>query len=265
VKEFKVICSLTVILMMLPPLIFFESNPAKFALIYSQTEDQCTDQINTAEERYQAGKWTEAIELIKQCLIKSNLSAVEKGKAYRILSLVYIAMQSEKEANDAVKNMLEMIPYYKIDSDRDPPSLQKMINVIAQSLNPEITSITPKSIMQREDGFTMIVKGSNFTSGSEVRFNGIGKSTTFISDTELQAKITANDVLKADEYEITVYSPILKGRTSNIERFMVETSSMAPWKWFALGSATIAIVVATIFLLKPYPEDTTIADPPARP
>ena len=32
-----------------------------------------------------------------------------------------------------------------------------------------------------------------------------------------------------------------------------------------LGSATIAIVVATIFLLKPYPEDTTIADPPSRP
>ena len=264
-KEFKVIFSLTLILTMLPPIIFFEIIPSKFALIYAQIEDQCTEQLNTAEEQYHAGKWTEAIKLSNQCLTKSNLSPVEKGKAYRILSLVYIATRLEKEATDAVKNMLKMIPNYKIEPDRDPPSLQKIIDVMAQTLTPEITVITPNSIMQHEDGFTMTVKGSNFAYGSEVRFNGIGKSTTFINDTELQAKIPASDILKEDEYEITVYSPILKGRTSNAERFVVETLSMPPWKWFALGSATIAIVVATIFLLKPYPEDTTIADPPSRP
>ena len=53
-------------------------------------------------------------------------------------------MRSEKEANDAVKNMLKMIPNYKIDPNRDPPSLQKIIDVIAQTLTPEINSYYTK-------------------------------------------------------------------------------------------------------------------------
>jgi hypothetical protein len=264
-REFKVIFSLALILTMLAPLIFFEISTIKFASIYAQTNGQCTEQLNTAEEKYQARKWSEAIDLIDQCLMKSNLSVVERGKAYRILSLVYIAMQSEKKANDAVKNMLKMIPNYKIEPDRDSPLLQKMIDDMAQTLTPEITIITPNSRRLQEDGFIMTVKGLNFSYGSEVRINGTGKSTTFISDMILQAKIPASDLLKEDEYEITVYSPISNGRTSNVERFVVGAPSMSLGKWFALGSATIAIVVATIFLLKPYPDDTTIADPPERP
>lgn len=264
-KDVKVIFSLALLLTILAPIISFEISPVKFASIYAQIKDQCTEQLNKAEEEYRAGKWTEAINLIDQCLTKSNLSAVEKGKAYRILSLVYIAMQSEKEANNAVKNMLKMVPNYKIEPDRDSPSLQKIIDDMAQTLTPEITVIIPNSRRQNENGFIMTVKGSNFTYGSKVMLNEIGKSTTFINDSELQAKIPASDILKEDEYKITVYSPILNGRTSNALRFVVKTSSMSLWKWFALGSATIAIVVATIFLLKPNPDRPAIADPPERP
>jgi len=264
-KESKVIFSLAFILTMLAPLIFFEIGSVKFASVSAQTKDQCTEQINKAEEVYQAGNWTEVIELIDQCLTKSNLSEVEKGKAYRIMSLVYIAMHSEKEANDAVKNLLLMDPNYQIDPDRDPLSLQKIIDDMAQTLTPKITVIAPNSIDQKEDGFTMTVNGSNFAYGSEVRFNGKGKSTIFISDTLLQAEIPASDILKADGYEITVHSPILKGRTSNAEMFVVETSSNFLWRWIAVGSGAIAVVVAAIFLLKPPPDDETIADPPGRP
>ena len=80
-------------------------NPArlKFSSIYAQTKDQCTEQLDKAEEEYQAGKWTESIELIEQCLKKENVGELERGRAYRILGLVYIAIQLEKEANDAVK------------------------------------------------------------------------------------------------------------------------------------------------------------------
>lgn len=264
-KEFKVIFSLALILTMLSPIICFEISPVKFASIFAQIKDQCTEQLNKAEEEYRAGKWTEAINLIDECLTKSNLSSLEKGKAYRILSLVYIEMQSEKEANKAVKNMLIMVPNYKIETDRDSAPLQTIINDVAQTLIPKINIILPDSRRQNENGFIMTVKGSNFTYGSKVMLNGIGKSTTFINDSELQAKIPASDILVEDEYTITVYSPLLNGRTSNALKFMVENSSMSLWKWFALGTGAIATVVATIFLLKPPPEGKTIADPPERP
>ena len=264
-KEIKNIFFLAFILIMLAPLPHFGISPIEYASVYAQTNDECADHLNSAETEYQAGKWKEAIDLINQCLSKPNLSEIEKGKAYRILSLVYIAMQSEKDATDAITNLLISNPTYKIDPSRDPQILQNFIDDIAPALIPEITFIMPDSKTPNEDGFTMTVTGLNFTYGSEVRFNGKAKSTIFISDTALQAQIPASDLLKEYAYDITVYSPILNGRISNAKRFVVETSSSFLWKWIAAGSAAIAFVVATVLLLTPPSGDTTIADPPARP
>ena len=119
--------------------------------------------------------------------------------------------------------------------------------------------------MQNGKEFTMRVNGLNFTHDSEVRVNVNGKSTTFISDTILQAKIPAIDMTIDGEYEITVYSPILKGRISNPKTLVVESSSMSLWKWFAAGGVSIAIVVSTILLLESDPDAKPIAEPPGRP
>jgi hypothetical protein len=264
-KEFKVILSLAFLLTMLVPLTQFEICSLKYASIYAQTIDQCSQLLISAEEKYQLGKWNESIELIEKCLTKPNLSEIEKGKTYRILSLVYIAMQSEKEANNAVKNLLIMVPNYKIQPDKDPPSLQKYIDDITHTLTPEINFILPRSIEQNAGEFTMTVNGSNFVYGSKVLINGKGRVTTFISDTLLQAKFSASDMLVDDEYEITVYSPILNGRISNPKKFVVKSSSISLWEWFALGTVAITLVVTAINLLKPDPDPRPIAEPPARP
>ncbi len=142
-------------------------------------------------------------------------------------------MDSINEVNNAVKNLLIINPNFKIVPDTDPQTLQIFIDKITQTLTPEINFITPNSRMQNEGEFIMNVNGLNFTHGSEVRLNGYGKSTTFISDAILQAKIPASDMINDSEYEITVYSPISKGKTSNPKSFVVESSSMSLWKWFA--------------------------------
>jgi tetratricopeptide (TPR) repeat protein len=264
-REFKFIFSLASILMISAPLMLFEFSSIKIASTFAQTKDQCTEQLIIAEKEYLSGKYTEAIELINQCLDKANLIDFEKEKAYKILSKVYISMDSINEANNAVKNLLIINPNFKAVPNRDPQTLQIFIDNIAQTLTPEINFITPNSRMQNGAEFTMTVNGVNFTHGSEVRVNGNAKSTTFISDTILLAKISEIDMIIDDEYEITVYSPILKGRTSNSKRFVVESSSMSLWKWFAAGGAAIAFVVATVLLLEPDPDAKPIAEPPGRP
>ena len=264
-REFKFVLFLAGILAMGAPLMLFEFNSIKIASAFAQTNDQCTEQLILAEEEYISGKYIESIELINQCLDKANLIDFEKEKAYKILSKVYISMDSINEANNTVKNLLKINPNFKTVPDRDPQTLQIFIDNIAQTLTPEINFITPNSRMQNEDEFTMTVNGLNFTKGSEVRVNGKGKSTTFISDTLLLAKISATDLVIDGEYEITVYSPILKGRISNPKRFEVESSSMSLWKWFATGGAAIACVVATILLLEPDPDVKAIPEPPGRP
>ena len=129
----KLIVSFSAIfaLALLAPPILFESDAANFSSIYAQTKDQCTEQLDKAEEEYQAGNGLKRLELIEQCLKKENVGELERGRAYRILGLVYIAIQLEKEANDAVKNLLIMVPNYKVDPVKDPPSLQKIIDNMA--------------------------------------------------------------------------------------------------------------------------------------
>ncbi len=264
-REFKILFFLTTILVVGAPLMLFEFSSIKISSALAQTKDQCTEQLILAEKEYLLGKYTEALDLVNECLDKANLIDLEKEKAYKILSLVYISMDSINEATNAVKNLLIINPNFEIVPDTDPQTLQNLIDNIAQTLTPEINFITPNSRMQNGDEFTMTVNGLNFTHSSEVRFNGNGKSTTFISDTILQAKIPATDMINDGEYEITVYSPILKGRTSNSKRFEVESSSISLWKWFATGGAAIAIVVSTILLLEPDPDVKPIAEPPGRP
>ena len=257
-------------LALLAPPILFESDGGNFSSIYAQTKDQCAEQLDKAEEQYQAGNWNEAIVLIEQCLKKENVGELEKGRAYRILGLVYIAIQLEKEANDAVKNLLIMVPNYKVDPVKDPPSLQKIIDNMALTLNPKITSLTPNTADQGDKGFTLTVTGANFVYGSVVKFNGTAKSTTYVSATELQAQIPSSDVLKTGEYDINVFSPIMGGKTSNSEKFMVQTASGFPWTWIAIGGGAVAAVVVAVLALggksdTETPPATTLANPPVRP
>ena len=262
--------SLVLAVIIFTPLVFIEPGLVKFSSAFAQTGDQCTEQLNKAEEEYQAGRWTESIELIEQCLKKTGVSEAEKGRAYRILGLVYIAIQLEKEANDAVKNLLIMVPNYKVDPVKDPPSLQKIIDNMAQTLNPKISGITPNTADEGDNGFIMTVTGSNFVYGSLVKFNGTGKKTTYVSPTELKAEITQSDLAKAGGYDVTVYSPILGGKTSNPERFMAQESASFPWTWIAIGGGVVAAVVVAVVALGGGNDDngtptTIIAEPPGRP
>ena len=266
----KITISLSLVFTLLALPILFDAGSVKFSSTYAQTKDQCTEQLNKAEEEYQAGKWTEAIELIEQCLKKENVGELERGRAYRILGLVYIAIQLEKEANDAVKNLLIMVPNYKVDPVKDPPSLQKIIDNMARTLDPKITALTPNTADQGDKGIMIVVTGANFVYGSVVKLNGTAKSTTYVSPTELKAEISAKDLLKSGEYDITVYSPIVGGKTSNSEKFTVQTASSFPWTWIAIGGGAVAAVVVAILTLGGSDDDTTppgttLANPPVRP
>ena len=267
----KLITRIMIVLafVILAPPILFEAGSVKFSSAFAQTKDQCTEQLNKAEEEYQAGKWTDAIQLIEGCLKKENVGELEKGRAYRILGLVYIAIQLEKEANDAVKNLLIMVPNYKVDQVKDPPSLQKIIDNMALTLNPKITAITPSTVDQGEKGFKMTVTGSNFVYGSVVKLNGVAKATNYVSATELIADIPASDILKTGEYDVDIYSPIMGGKTSNAEKFTVQKASAFPWTWIAIGGGAVVAVVVAVLTLGGKddngPTQTTLADPPVRP
>lgn len=80
---------------------------------------------------------------------------------------------------------------------------------------PVLNSINPSVIAEGSDAFTLTVTGSDFVDSSVVHFNGIERSTTFVSASELQAQISAADVAAQANANITVMTPVPGGGISD--------------------------------------------------
>ncbi len=94
---------------------------------------------------------------------------------------------------------------------------------------PQIVGLSPSGALTGSGGFTLSVGGSGFVPGSEVRWEGVGKPTTFVSNNELRADISASDVPATDSsVSVTVFNANPGGGLSNALAFFVVSSHDAP-------------------------------------
>jgi hypothetical protein len=98
---------------------------------------------------------------------------------------------------------------------------------------PSLASISPTSTTAGSSGFTLTVNGSNFVSGSVVQVNGSGRTTTFVSSTQITATIAASDIASAGTVSITVNNAAPGGGTSSATTLAVNNpvpslSSISP-------------------------------------
>ncbi|GEM_PF-999898 len=112
---------------------------------------------------------------------------------------------------------------------------------------PTLTSINPSSVIAGGAAFTLIANGTNFVSGSVVRWNGNDRQTTFVSSTELRATIPASDIASAGSASVTVFNPAPGGGASNARTFAVANpvpmlTSLNP-SWTAAGGAAFTLTV----------------------
>ncbi len=73
----------------------------------------------------------------------------------------------------------------------------------------------------RKDRLTLNITGSYFVRQSVVRWNGGDRPTLFISGTELEAKIPAEDLKREGAAQVTVFNPAPGGGTSDIFTFTI--------------------------------------------
>jgi subtilisin len=100
---------------------------------------------------------------------------------------------------------------------------------------PAISSLNPARASAGSEAFTLTVNGTGFISGSEVRWNGVARTTTFVSATQLRAAIGAADVASPSTAQVTVFSPGPGGGTSPPVSF-----SVAPPPALAVSATTVA-------------------------
>jgi len=89
---------------------------------------------------------------------------------------------------------------------------------------PATTSLSPASATEGGAAFTLTVNGSNFIAGSVVRWNGLDRTTTYVSSTQLTASITAADIATAGTASVTVFNPAPGGGISNAQVFTVSVA-----------------------------------------
>lgn len=131
-------------------------------------------------------------------------------------------------------------------------SLDFVVTAPGENPIPSIDSLLPGGLMAGDPAFSLTVYGANFVNGATVQWNGVNRTTTFVSSTELQAAIPATDLLSPGAAAVTVVNPGPGGGASNAMPFGVAApgqnpvptiSSLSPYHTFARGAASDPVTV----------------------
>ena len=93
---------------------------------------------------------------------------------------------------------------------------------------PVASSLSPASAVAGSPAFTLTVNGSGFATSSVVRWNGVARTTTFVSATQLRATIAATDIASAGSVPVSVSTPAPGGGVSGVVSFAVNTPAPSP-------------------------------------
>ncbi len=102
------------------------------------------------------------------------------------------------------------------------------VTAVASNPVPALASLAPASVVAGT-ATTISVTGTNFVPGSVVRVNGIARTTTFVSGTQLSAALLAGDVATVGvNPSITVFTGAPGGGTSNALTLAVVSTPSNP-------------------------------------
>ena len=118
-----------------------------------------------------------------------------------------VELQSEISAADIAQTGQAEITVFNPEPGGGSSPPRVLVIDTASNPVPTLSSLDPSSVTAGSGAFTLIVTGSSFLEGSQVRWNGQGRPTTFFSAGELRAEIGAADVQQAGQAEITVFNP----------------------------------------------------------
>ena len=107
------------------------------------------------------------------------------------------------------------------------PSDAKIVKVGSDPAALTLSALSPHTVAADGLAFTLTVNGSNFVSGSVVRWNGVARPTTFVSATRLTAAVPANDIAVPGTASVTVVNP--GGAVSNAVTFTIGAISREVW------------------------------------
>lgn len=90
---------------------------------------------------------------------------------------------------------------------------------------PQITTLPAGGATAGGGGYTLVVHGTGFVRGSRIRWNGVERTTRYVSGTRLEMDVAAADVASPRTVSVTVHTP--GGGTSGAAQVTVRTVGAA--------------------------------------
>ncbi len=107
-------------------------------------------------------------------------------------------------------------------------SLDFVVTAPNQNPIPSIDYLQPGGAAAGDPAFTLTVFGTNFMNGTAVQWNGVNRTTTFVSSSQLQVAIPSGDLLAPGAAAVTAVNPGPGGGTSNAVPFTVAAPGQNP-------------------------------------
>lgn len=142
------------------------------------------------------------------------------------ISLGVIDTESGTLSEDFTVSTAELgtctVQIWLVDEAGDP-SNQLSADILVQSPAPQIASLAPAEVRAGTIGFDLSVTGTDFLTGAIVTWDGEGRATTLVSNTQVVASIPATDVSIPGTFSVRVRNPDPTAGISNALTFEVET------------------------------------------
>jgi YVTN family beta-propeller protein len=119
-------------------------------------------------------------------------------------------------------------------NNRLPPPGGSNPSPSGTNLVPTISSLSPscspagEQVLNPNVNGQLLVNGQNFVASSVVRWNGSDRPTTFFSNSQLTAQISASDIAAVGTAGVTVFNPAPGGGSSNTSTFTITTGGVGP-------------------------------------
>ena len=114
--------------------------------LYAQSQSNCgTATINSSRQNYNIGLFNETIQQLNYCLSNNGFNPKEKERAYKLLAMSYLAIDSIDKADLAINQILFSNNQFEPD-DIDPERFKLELNYIKlQQLKNLVSSVSKKN------------------------------------------------------------------------------------------------------------------------
>jgi len=105
-------------------------------------------------------------------------------------------------------------------------------------VTPTLSSISPASVAAGSAGFTLTATGTNYTSGTQILWDGVAQSTNVVSDTQLTVAVSTAQIAAAGSVSIRVIKP--DTTTSTAMQFAITGSGSQTLSLTSISPSSVA-------------------------